>query len=299
MSVPVDVPVSKRMLYKKNLRKATKGTGRLMLFAGDQRVEHLHGDFYGKGIDTSDANPEHFFRIASKARIGCFATQLGFVARYGKEYRNIPYLIKLNSKTNLVPTKHKDPLSTAWYSVADVVQLKRQSKLNIVGVGYTIYLGSVYESIMLEEAAQIVKDAHKAGLFTVLWIYPRGKAVKKEKTQEILAGATSVGAALNTDFVKINPPEVRGKRDPKLLQRCVDAAGRTKVVCAGGSQKSVKAFLQELHDQIHTGRTSGNATGRNIHQKSLKEAIAMCNAVSAITFDNATVAEAMKAFRSS
>ena len=45
--------------------------------------------------------------------------------------------------------------------------------------------------------------------------------------------------------------------------------GRTKVVCAGGSSTSEEKFLAELYDQIHVGGAAGNATGRNIHQKSL------------------------------
>jgi fructose-bisphosphate aldolase/6-deoxy-5-ketofructose 1-phosphate synthase len=42
---------------------------------------------------------------------------------------------------------------------------------------------------------------------------------------------------------------------------------------------------------------SGNATGRNIHQRSLDEAIRFCNAISAITLDNASVAEALKVYQ--
>jgi fructose-bisphosphate aldolase/6-deoxy-5-ketofructose 1-phosphate synthase len=53
-------------------------------------------------------------------------------------------------------------------------------------------------------------------------------------------------------------------------------------------------FLQQLHDQIHIGGTVGNATGRNIHQRSLDEAVRFCNAISAITLDDASVEEANK-----
>ena len=70
-----------------------------------------------------------------------------------------------------------------------------------------------------------------------------------------------------------------------------------KVVCAGGASVDVKAFLQRLHDQILASGASGNATtGRNIHQKSLKEAIRMCNAIYAITVDGETVEEAMNIY---
>ena len=68
------------------------------------------------------------------------------------------------------------------------------------------------------------------------------------------------------------------------------------MVCAGGSSDDVEVFLKRLHDQIYVGGASGNATGRNIHQKSLEEAIRMCNAIYAITVDGKTVNEAMKIY---
>ncbi|HYA33340.1 MAG TPA: aldolase, partial [Candidatus Bathyarchaeia archaeon] len=101
---PLDVPQELRMEYRRNLLTMTKGSGRLMLFAGDQKIEHLNDDFRGPGISPDDNDPEHLFRIASGAEIGCFATQMGLIARYGEDYPHVNYLIKLNSKTNLVKT---------------------------------------------------------------------------------------------------------------------------------------------------------------------------------------------------
>src|SRR5512136_363608 len=97
--VPADVPAEMRETYVDNYLKATRGTGRLMLFACDQKVEHLNDDFFGEGIHADDADPEHLFRIAAKAKIGVFATQLGLIAQCGMDYREVPYLVKLNSKT--------------------------------------------------------------------------------------------------------------------------------------------------------------------------------------------------------
>jgi fructose-bisphosphate aldolase/6-deoxy-5-ketofructose 1-phosphate synthase len=52
--------------------------------------------------------------------------------------------------------------------------------------------------------------------------------------------------------------------------------------------------LQTLHDQIHIGGASGNATGRNIHQRPLDEAIKFCNAIYSITVENKSVEEALQ-----
>ena len=294
--VPLDVPKPVRGNYINNYLTITKKSGRLMLFAGDQKVEHLNNDFYGKGIHPDDGDPEHLFRIASQANIGVFATQLGLIARYGNSYADVPYLVKLNSKTNLVKTSQSDPFSNQWLDVQQVMDFRDNSGLNILAVGYTIYLGSQYESEMLHQAARIVSDAHQHGLISVLWIYPRGKAVADEKDPHLIAGATGVAACLGSDFVKVNYPKKEGYESKKIFKEAIMAAGRTKVVCAGGSSDDVEVFLKRLHDQIHVSGASGNATGRNIHQKSLKEAIRMCNAIYTITVDRGTVNEAMKIY---
>ena len=292
--VPADVPKAARDEYVKNYLEATKGTGRLMLFAGDQKVEHLNDDFFGPEIAPEDADPEHMFKIASQSEIGIFASQLGLIARYAEDYKNVAYLVKLNSKTHLVKTDQKDPASGKWLGVDRVVEFKKSSPgLKVVGVGYTIYLGSEFENEMLNDAANIVLDAHRNGLITVLWIYPRGKAVKDEKDPHLIAGATGAGACLGSDFVKVNYPKKEGAASAEIFKEAVKAAGRTKVVCAGGSSTDVRKFLQQLHEQIDISGAWGNATGRNIHQKPLKEAIAMCNAISAITLHGKSVDEAM------
>ncbi|HXS14553.1 MAG TPA: hypothetical protein VN711_00300 [Candidatus Saccharimonadales bacterium] len=293
--IPLDVSPQNQKTYEANLRLITQETGRLMLFAGDQKVEHLNEDFYGEGISTEDADPEHLFRIASRSRIGAFATQLGLLAHYGMDYPKVPYIVKLNSKTNLVKTSQRDPLSNAWLGLGDIMEFKKTSKLNIVGIGYTVYLGSEYESEMLREAASLVYAAHYHGLVALLWMYPRGKAVTDEKDPHIIAGATGIGAALGADFVKINYP--KAEHPAESLKEAVMAAGRTKVICAGGSKEDVPTFLSTLHDQIHIAGTSGSATGRNIHQRPLDEAVRFCNAISAITFDKKSVDEALAIYK--
>lgn len=294
--VPLDVSKEVRKTYVENYLRITRESGRLMLFAGDQKVEHLNKDFYGESISRDDNEPEHLFRIASKSKIGVFATQLGLIARYGMDYPSVPYLIKLNSKTDLVKTAQADPTSRQWFRIKQVVDFAENSGLNILGVGYTVYLGSEFEAEMLCEAAQIVHEAHRHGLITVLWVYPRGKAVKDEKDPHLIAGATGVAATLGTDFVKVNYPKKEGAESKEIFKEAILAAGRTKVVCAGGGSDTVESFLRTLYEQIHVSGASGNATGRNIHQKSLDEAVRMCNATYAITVEGASVEKALKIY---
>jgi fructose-bisphosphate aldolase/6-deoxy-5-ketofructose 1-phosphate synthase len=293
VTVPLDVPPVYRDTYLQNYRRATHESGRLMLFAGDQKVEHLNDDFHGPDISPDDGDPEHLFRVASEAKIGVFATHMGLIARYGMDYRSVPYLVKLNGKTNLISPNSRDPVSLQWQSIEQVIDFRESSGLSIVGVGYSLYPGSVFEDDMLKEAARIVFQAHQQGLITVLWIYPRGSSVRNERDPHLIAGAAGLGASLGTDFVKVNPPSPSGISPAEALKEAVAAAGRTKVLCAGGSPTDPIKFLTILHDQIHVSKTAGNATGRNIHQKSRKEAVRMCNAIYAITVEDASLEDAV------
>ncbi len=295
--IPADVPEDKVDEYIKNMNKITGGSGRLMLFAGDQKVEHLNDDFYGKGIPLDDAYPEHLFRIASLAKIGVFATQMGLIARYGRKYPTVPYLVKINSKTNLVPYEIRDPISLAWYSFEQVLDFKEKSGLKIYGIGYTVYLGSEFEHKMLKQAAQLVYEAHQQGMIAVLWMYPKGKAIKDEHDPHLIAGAAGVANCLGADFVKVKVPYKEGHKSAEALKEAVLAAGNTGILCEGGKKENPEQFLTELYEQIHIGGARGNGTGRNIHQNTLEDAIKMANAIYAITVENKTVEEALKILR--
>ncbi len=299
-TVPGDVPSSMKDTYTDNMHVVTRGSGRLLLFAGDQRVEHLNDDFYGKGITPENANPQHMFEIASRAPIGVFASQLGIVARYGKDYPDVPYLIKLNSKTHLVKTAQAEAISRQWISLEQVAEFKKNSGLRVVGVGYTVYVGSENETIMFQEAAQIAYQAHQLGLIAVFWMYPRGKAVPFEKDPHIIAGAAAVGACLGADFVKVNYPVLADgdDRNPaEALTEAVQAAGRTQLICAGGSTIPAEEYFQILHDQIQIAGAHGTAAGRNIHQRPVDEAVRFCEALHALIVEGKSVDDALALYR--
>jgi len=204
--VPADVPAAMRDTYVDNYLKATRGTGRLMLFACDQKIEHLNDDFFGEGISADDSSPLHLFEIASKGTIGILAGQRGLISQYAADYPDINYLVKMNSKTHLVKTSQEDPYSPQLYDLATILDLI-ENGVNVVGIGYTIYLGSEYEAQMMTEGSQLIADAHSVGLLVVLWIYPRGKAVGDEKDPHLIAGAAGAACCIGADFVKVNPPK--------------------------------------------------------------------------------------------
>lgn len=286
---PLAVPSEKVSTFQKNYSLATHGTNKLFMFAGDQKIEHLNDDFFGEGIPPENNNPEHLFKIAQKGTIGTFATQLGLISRYGMDYKDIPYTVKLNSKTNLIPSSQADPISKTLNSVNDVVEFNKYAKINIIGIGYTIYLGSEHEATMLQEAAKHTFHAHQQGLLSIIWIYPRGKAVHEERSAKIIAGAAGVGACLGADFIKINPPQANSlEEQARLLQQATVSAGRAGIICSGGEKQNTKTLLANIHSYIHTGGARGCAIGRNIHQHTLEKAIQLCDSIATIVYESSS-----------
>ena len=302
-NVPADVPDEMVDSWISNMNAATCGTGKMNLFACDQKIEHLNDDFYDGpdgNIPPTSNSPSHLFKIGASAHaqgiLGVLAGQFGLISKYARDYPDIPYLVKLNSKSNLVKTSQRDPVSMAMWDVDDVFSLINNG-INVVGIGYTIYLGSEYEHDMLTEASSLIREAHENGLIAVTWIYPRGSAVNDEKDPQLISGAAGVALCIGADFTKVNYPRAYGEMtQPESLHIAVESAGRTGIICSGGGSLPVLEFLQRLWEQVNVSGVRGAATGRNIHQKSTDEGVKMCAAIHQILCKGSTADEAYAEF---
>jgi len=301
--VPADVPDELVDTFIQNMDAATAGTGRMNLFACDQKIEHLNDDFYDGGdlIPLTSNDPEHLFEIGKRCHengtIGVLAGQLGLISHYARDYPDIPYLVKLNSKSHMVGTGQRDPISQALWDMDDVMSLVHNG-INVVGIGYTVYIGSEFEHEMLSEVAQFIRQAHELGMVSVVWMYPRGKAVIHEKDPQLISGAAGVAACIGADFAKVNYPKAwEGMTQPESLAIASQAAGRTGIICSGGGTLPPKEFLQRLWDQMNISGCRGAATGRNIHQKETEDAVRMTAACHAIICKGASVEEALSIYK--
>ncbi|MDO8459590.1 MAG: fructose-bisphosphate aldolase [Nanoarchaeota archaeon] len=220
--------------------------GKAFYLAYDQGMEHGPVEFNDKNVD-----PRYIIEIAQKGKFNAMIFQKGIAEKYNKEIKKskVPLIIKLNGKTSLSQT---EPLSKQICSVKEAL------KLGAVAVGYTIYIGSDYENIMLKEFDTIEKEAHARGIPVIAWIYPRGKGVKGKSPVELMAYAARVGLEIGADIVKL-------KREGDLhdLHWTVQCAGKTKVVVAGGIKEEEGAFLRDIRDVMRAG-AMGVAVGRNI-----------------------------------
>ena len=296
--IPADVPHKKHDIFVENYTTITHTTERLFLFSCDHKIEHLNHDFYGPLIHHHALHPEHLFRIAHQGSIGAMATHLGLIMRYATQYSTINYIAKLNGHSSLVNTDIDDPNSMILWKIEDVMTIKNETNIPIRGIGITVYLGSRYEAQLLAQAAQTIYKAHREGLVTVVWIYLRGKSVTHDNDPNLIAGAAGVGLSLGADFIKIKvPAQTTTLTSDQALKIVTSAGGNAKVICSGGEKTTIEHYLQTLYNQIHCGDSAGTATGRNIFQLPLNQAIALTNAISAIVYKNEDVKTALSLYK--
>jgi fructose-bisphosphate aldolase, class I len=228
-----------------SLKNILKG-GRAFYLAYDQGMEHGPVEFNDSNVD-----PLNIIRIARQGGFNGLIVGKGIAEKYHKEIKasKVPLIIKLNGKTNLSAS---EPLSRQLCTVKEAVVLGAKA------VGYTIYVGSKHEALMLSEFENILRDAHKSGLPAIAWIYPRGKSVDSKSAREVMSYAARVGLEIDADMIKI-----KGDGNLEDIKWAVKAAGRCGVVIAGGEKVSDKEFLDNLRT-ISSSGAKGVAVGRNI-----------------------------------
>ena len=162
--------------------------GRSMLLAYDQGLEH------GPSTDFDERNvdPAFVMDVAAKGKFNGVIFQKGVAERFYDG--RVPLIVKVNGKTAL---PKGEPVSR------QVCSVQHAASLGAKAVGYTIYLGSGFESKMLAEFGRIQEEAHERGIAAIAWIYPRGAAVQNDTSKETVAYAARTGLELGADAVKI------------------------------------------------------------------------------------------------
>ncbi|MEM3403738.1 MAG: aldolase [Nitrososphaeria archaeon] len=245
--------------------------GRAMILAYDQGIEHGPTDFTPKNVD-----PNVIMEIAEKGRFNGIVFQKGLAERYynGK----VPLILKVNGKTNIVKG---DPISRQNCSVEYAVSLGAKA------VGYTIYPGSIHESIMFQEFGRIQEEARKFDLAVIIWVYPRGEAVKDDTSKDIVAYAARIGLELGADAVKI-----KYTGDPVSFNWAVKAAGKARVLMSGGPKAPTdEIFLNQVNGVLEAGGI-GLAVGRNVWQHI--DPLKMSRALRALVIERKSLDEAIK-----
>ncbi len=244
--------------------------GKGMFLAYDQGLEH------GPSKDFNDRNvdPAFIMDTAVKGKFTGIVFQKGVAERFYDG--RVPLIVKVNGKTSL---PKGEPLSRQFCSVEHAVSLGAK------GVGYTIYLGSGHERVMLTEFGRIQEEAHEQGIAAIAWVYPRGAAVQDDSSKEIVAYAARTGLELGADAVKI-----KYTGDSESFSWAVRSAAGVKVFMSGGPKAPTdEAFLEQVKGVMEAGGT-GLAVGRNVWQN--RDPIGITKQLAKVIFDGAYVHEA-------
>ena len=265
------------------------GTGRLIILPVDQGFEHGPARSFAPNPGGSD--PRDHVELAIEAGCNAYAAPLGFVEAVAADYAgDIPLILKVNNHDLL--QDEKDPLGAVTASVEDAL------RLGCVGVGYTIYPGTLDRRLLYEQLQGIALEAKEAGLAVIVWSYPRGGGLSKagETAVDVTAYAAHLAAQLGAHIVKVKlstdyleqaeakkvyekyqiPISTLADRVRHVVQSTFN--GRRVVIFSGGAKSDTENVLNEAR-AIRDGGGFGSIIGRNSFQRPKPEALELLNSM--------------------
>jgi len=178
------------------------GSGYISILPIDQGIEHTAGAVFSANPDYFD--PENIVKLAVEGGCSAVTSSLGVLGLTSRKYAHkIPFILKINHNELLTyPNKHDEILfasvDQAW-------------EMGAIGVGATIYFGSKESNRQLQEISTIFKQAHRNGMFTILWCYLRNSEFVKDgvdyhSSTDTTSQALHLAASIEADIVKQKLP---------------------------------------------------------------------------------------------
>ena len=281
------------------------GTGYLSILPVDQGIEH-------SGAASFSPNPEYFdparlLDLAVAADCNAVATTLGTLGMVSRRYvHRIPFIVKIN---------HNDLLR--YPNVPDqrlFASVRQAVDLGAIGVGATIYFGSEGSIRQIEEISAAFAEAHRQGLFTVLWTYLRNDAFKTggvdyHLSADLTGQANHLGVTIEADIIKQKQPENNGGYmavkfgktnvavyDKLTTDHPIDLtrwqvvncyAGRIGLINSGGESQGKDDLAAAVRTAVINKRAGGQGliVGRKAFQRPLDEGVALVHAVQDVFLD--------------
>lgn len=280
------------------------GTGYLSILPVDQGVEHSAAASFAANPLYFD--PKNIVELAIEAGCNCVASTYGVLASVARRYAHrIPFLVKIN---------HNETLSLpAQYDQTLYASVEQAFEMGAVAVGATIYFGSPESRRQIEESSAAFERAHELGMVTVLWAYLRNPAFKKDgvdyhASADLTGQANHLAATIGADIVKQKMAENNGgfkaigfsHTDERVystlttdnpidlvryqLANCY--MGRAGLINSGGASGN-----NDLADAVRTAVINKRAggmgliLGRKAFKKSMKDGVALINAVQDVYLD--------------
>ncbi len=281
------------------------GTGYLSILPVDQGIEHSGAASFAKFPAYFD--PAKLCDLAIAADCNAIATTVGGLGIVSRRYvHKIPFIAKLN---------HNDFLNYPnTYDQVMFAGVGQAADLGAVGVGATIYFGSEGADRQIVEVSQAFAEAHRLGMFTVLWCYLRNAAFKQGDTDyhlsaDLTGQANHLGVTIGADIIKQKQPENNGgynalkfgKTDPLVYSELttdhpIDLtrwqvvncyAGRIPLINSGGESKGADDMAQAVRTAVINKRAGGAGliVGRKAFQRPAAEGAALIHAIQDVYLD--------------
>ena len=282
------------------------GTGYLSILPVDQGIEHSAAARFSKNQAYFD--PLNLAELALASECSAFASTLGGLAIVSRRYAHkIPLIVKLNHNELLTYPNQGDQVPFA--SVRQAVDL------GAIGVGATIYFGSAESTRQIREVSTLFAEAHRHGLFTILWCYLRNSAFKTPEADYSLAAdltgqANHLGVTIEADIIKQKMPENNGgyttlkygRTDPLVYSKLttdhpVDLtrwqvvncySGRIGLINSGGESAGAGDFAQAVRTAVINKRAGGMGliVGRKAFQRPMSEGVGIIKAIQDVYLDD-------------
>jgi len=285
-----DNPGTKANLARILMQGKLAGTGKVVILPVDQGFEHGPARSFAPNPPAYD--PHYHFQLALDAGLSAYAAPLGFIEGGAATYAGqIPTILKVNSANSLARAK-EGPSQAVTAGVKDAL------RLGCSAIGFTIYPGSDKAYDMMEEIAEMGREAKAHGLAVVIWSYPRGGTLSKEGETaiDICAYAAHMAALLGAHIIKVKPPtdfleldaakkvyqdrriDISGPaaRIRHVVQSCFN--GKRIVVFSGGEAKDIDGVYNEAR-AVRDGGANGSIIGRNTFQRPREEALKMLDTI--------------------
>ncbi|MDO8649586.1 MAG: class I fructose-bisphosphate aldolase [Candidatus Peregrinibacteria bacterium] len=280
-----------------------KNTGYLSILPVDQGIEHSAGASFAKNPLYFD--PENLVKLAIEGGCNAVASTVGALGIVAKKYAaKIPLIVKLNHNELLTYPNKFDQVMFG--------SVQQAKNMGAVAVGATIYFGSPEAGRQIVEVSQAFAEAHRLGLFTVLWCYLRNSSFKKDGVDyhlsaDLTGQANHLGVTIEADIIKQKLPENNGgfmalntgdssygKLDKRMYSELssdhpIDLCryqvancymGRIGLINSGGASGE-NDLQQAVMTAVINKRAGGTGliSGRKAFQKSMEEGIEILHAI--------------------
>ena len=284
------------------------GTGYVSILPVDQGIEHSAAASFAPNPAYFD--PVNICRLADEGGCNGVASTFGVLWAVSRRFAHrIPFIAKLNHNELLTYPNQFDQVMFG--------SVKEAFDLGAVGVGATIYFGSEQSTRQLQEVSAAVQEAHRLGLFTVLWCYLRNGAFKTPEVDyhtsaDLTAQANHIGVTIEADIIKQKLPDSNGgfnafkgygKTSPLVYEELttdhpIDLCrwqvancymGRVGLINSGGESKGTGDLAAAVRTAVINKRAGGHGliSGRKAFQRPMGEGVELLHAVQDVYLDAA------------